>query len=188
MKKLNIASISHASAALRKDVKRSIKKSTTESAPGQPPHTRRGQLKRAILYKVEKNRESAVIGPSIHLISRVGQIHEIGGTYVITPKKPTWNIRIGGHGPIFWNGQYQRVGDQPLRRGRGGRFLKRQKPMRFARLRTSRQVSRAKRIAAAYLRGLRPRRQTYPKREFMKPALDRLKPRIPSYWRAGIRQ
>lgn len=164
LSRLNIESVRHGAAAIRKAARKSIKRRKSESLPGQPPHTRLGQLKKSILYSVDRNRESAVIGASVRLISRVGMIHETGGTYTIQPRKPNWKLEIGGHGPIYW---------------RGG-------VLRFAKLETRKQVRRAKRIGNAYKRTLKAKRSRFPKRPFMLPALQEVEPRLPSYWRTGI--
>ena len=74
-------SLSHAAAAVRLTASRSIRRRKGPSQPGQPPHTRRGQLKRAIRYAVDRVRETAVIGPSYEAVADVGMPHEFGGRY-----------------------------------------------------------------------------------------------------------
>lgn len=56
-------------------------KSNQPSPPGRPPRTRKGRLKKAILYAVDREREEAVIGPAHHLAGTVGRAHEHGGMY-----------------------------------------------------------------------------------------------------------
>jgi hypothetical protein len=74
-------SLNHAAAAIRLTARRSIRRSPKESAAGTPPHTRRGLLKRALLYKVDKGKMSAVIGPAYSIVGRSGSAHEFGGKY-----------------------------------------------------------------------------------------------------------
>ena len=74
-------SLNHAAAAIRLTARRSIRRSPNKSLSGTPPHTRRGLLKRALLYKVEKTRLSAVIGPAYSIVGRSGRAHEFGGKY-----------------------------------------------------------------------------------------------------------
>lgn len=74
-------SLNHAAAAIRMTARRSIRRSARKSLSGTPPHTRRGLLKRALLYKVEKTRLSAVIGPAYSIAGRSGKAHEFGGKY-----------------------------------------------------------------------------------------------------------
>jgi hypothetical protein len=47
----NFKSLGHAAAAIRLVARRSIKRRQTASMPGTPPNTRKGQLKRAIVYQ-----------------------------------------------------------------------------------------------------------------------------------------
>ena len=80
-RRANIESLGHAGAAIRLAARHSIRRSAGPSAPGSPPHTRRGQLKRAILYAVEKASQSVVIGPAYGLIGLSATAHEFGGRY-----------------------------------------------------------------------------------------------------------
>lgn len=77
----HIDSIFRAAAAIRLTIRRSIRRRKKASAPGKPPHTRRGQLKRAILYAVNKERQEAVIGAAHSEVGTSGRAHEKGGTY-----------------------------------------------------------------------------------------------------------
>ena len=74
-------SLNHAAAAIRLTARRSIRRNPKKSSAGTPPHTRRGLLKRALLYKVEKQRLSAVIGPAYTIAGKSGQAHEFGIKY-----------------------------------------------------------------------------------------------------------
>jgi hypothetical protein len=74
-------SLNHAAAAIRLTARRSIRRSPKKSASGKPPHTRRGLLKRALLYNVDKSRMRAVIGPAYSIAGRSGSAHEFGGKY-----------------------------------------------------------------------------------------------------------
>src|SRR6185369_9630139 len=69
----------HAAASIRKDAQSTIEKSESASAPGTPPHTRRGLLKRAIRFDADRRR--AVIGPVASLVGESGAAHEFGGEY-----------------------------------------------------------------------------------------------------------
>ena len=77
----SIKSLGHAGGAIRMTAKRSIKRSKTESPEGSPPHTRKGQLRRAILYAVEKDKQSVVVGPDVSIVSTAGTAHEFGGRF-----------------------------------------------------------------------------------------------------------
>lgn len=108
----SITSLGHAGAAIRLAARRSIRTRKQASRPGTPPHTRRGQLKRAIAYAVDKRQGVVVIGPERGGVGTSGLAHEFGGRY---------------------------------------------------------------------------RREHYPKRPFMGPALTKLQPRLPSYWASSVR-
>lgn len=80
-KKASITSLGHAGAAIRLAARRSIKKSVKPSVVGSAPHTRKGKLKNAIKYAVEKTLQSVVIGPDSAVAADSGRAHEFGGHY-----------------------------------------------------------------------------------------------------------
>lgn len=69
----------HAAASIRKDVVASIETSPEPSPPGEPPHTRRRLLPRAMRFAVDK--QGAVIGPMASVAGQVGSAHEFGGQF-----------------------------------------------------------------------------------------------------------
>ena len=83
-------SLNHAAAAIRLTARRSIRRSKKESAPGTPPNTRRGLMKRAIVYNLDKMKMVAVIGPAYSIAGKSGKAHEFGGMYFGRkyPKRP----------------------------------------------------------------------------------------------------
>ena len=86
----NFKSLGHAAAAIRLVARRSIKRRQTASMPGTPPNTRKGQLKRAIVYAIDKQRGIATIGPDVDVIAPAGKAHELGGKFRREhyPKRP----------------------------------------------------------------------------------------------------
>ena len=80
-KRANIESLGHAGAAIRLTARRSIRRSPNPSTPGRPPHTRRGLLRRAIVYAVDKTRQMVTIGPGYGMVGRSATAHEFGGKY-----------------------------------------------------------------------------------------------------------
>ena len=103
----SIRSLGHAAAAIRLTARRSIRQSARASAPGQPPHTRRGLLRRAILYFVEKGQERALIGPAHSFVGRSASAHEFGGRYMrqVYPKRPLMGpalMALVPRLPAFW--------------------------------------------------------------------------------------
>ncbi len=165
-------SLGKAGAYLRGIARRSIKVSADPAVPGHQPHSRKGRLKNAILYAVEKGQERVVIGPSATEIGRIGRTHEFGGTE--PPKKrkgrkANWKFEVGGHGPIAVDGG---------------------KPV-VVKLKTQKQVARAeaeaKKLPAAQrpVQSTKPRR--YPRRPFMGPALEIGRPELAKIWRNSVR-
>lgn len=86
----NFKSLGHAGAAIRLTAKRSIRKRKKASPEGQPPSTRRGQLRGAIMFDVEKQKDLVVIGPEHTKVGESGSAHEHGGRYKRQryPKRP----------------------------------------------------------------------------------------------------
>lgn len=176
-----VTSLGHAGALTRKIVRNSIRKSKTAAPKGSPPRTRQGQLKKAILYDVDKQAGKVVIGPAAHLISRIGASHEHGLAEKATKKKPAkppnFKLEIGGHGPVEVDG--------------GSAYVK---------IRTARQLARVKRHVKkygrtndpAYRNVRRPQKPSgkvrkYPKRPFMGPGLAAAAPRLPKQWAGSVK-
>ncbi len=83
-------SLGHAGAAIRMTARRSIKRGGGKSQEGTPPHTRKGRLKNAIMYAVERERQTVVVGPDVGMAGTAGKAHEFGGRYRKEnyPKRP----------------------------------------------------------------------------------------------------
>ena len=77
----NIVSLGHAGATVRLTARRSIRRRKKAAPPGRPPHTRRGLLRQAIRYAVEKEQQRVVIGPEHAIAGTSGAAHEFGGVY-----------------------------------------------------------------------------------------------------------
>ena len=80
-KRANITNLGHAGAAIRLAARHSIRKAKGPSAPGTPPHTRKGRIKSAIKYAVTPGRQSVVIGPDYEVAADSGAAHEFGGRF-----------------------------------------------------------------------------------------------------------
>lgn len=89
-KKATVTTLKITGFAIRREAIQSIKRSPDASEPGQPPRTRRGQLKRAILYNVDAAQEVAIIGPRASLVGQSAAAHEFGGRFrkETFPKRP----------------------------------------------------------------------------------------------------
>ena len=81
-----------AAAAIRLQAARSIIQSASPSEPGRPPHTRKGQIRRAILFAVKEDHGllAALIGTSHDILGPAGRAHEFGGRFrkETFPKRP----------------------------------------------------------------------------------------------------
>jgi hypothetical protein len=171
-KAASITSLGRAGAYIRGIAARSIKVSPQAAPLGQPPHTRKGRLKGAILYAVEKAQGSAVIGPTRADIGRIGHTHEFGGTEAAKVRKgrrANWKLEVGGHGPIA--------------AGPDGVVV--------VKLTTERQVARAREVAASLPPSLggpaSNKARKYPPRPFMGPALEVSKARLPRFWANSVK-
>ncbi len=89
-RKGSIKSLGHAGATIRLTARRSIRRRKKPSAEGRPPSTRKGQLRSALMYSVEKQNDLVVIGPEHAKVGRSASAHEHGGRYKRQryPKRP----------------------------------------------------------------------------------------------------
>lgn len=85
VERANFQGLGHAGAAIRLQARHSIRKSRQKSAPGTPPHTRKGRLRGAIKYAVTSGGggggQSVVIGPDYQVAADSGAAHEFGGRF-----------------------------------------------------------------------------------------------------------
>ena len=80
-KRPNITNLGHAGAAIRLVARHSIRKAAGPSAPGTPPHTRKGGIRNAIKYALTPGKQSVVIGPDYAVAADSGVAHEFGGRF-----------------------------------------------------------------------------------------------------------
>ena len=177
------------------------------SPPGMPPYTHTGALKKSIRFAATK--DDVVAGPTLSGIGLVANLHEFGGSRAATggslrprqsaaslggsrsPRRNNWKLQIGGHGPV-------EIGPRRwVSQGNKSVYTH----VRFAKLETAKQVTRAKQIAADAERILIMERledeeldnmvfgsdPVYPERPFMGPALIKAAPYLPPLWRNAIR-
>ena len=78
-----------AGAYVRRVAQRKVVTSPKASQPGQPPHSRRGLLKRSILFASDGDR-SVLVGPGFNFVGASASAHEFGGKYMKEryPKRP----------------------------------------------------------------------------------------------------
>ena len=80
MNQASFQSLGHAGAAIRLTARRSIRRSKRYAPPGSPPHTRHGQLRRAIVYAREGS-DRVLIGPGFAHVGPSAMAHEFGGRF-----------------------------------------------------------------------------------------------------------
>jgi hypothetical protein len=80
-KKAEFKNLGHAGATIRRIASRSIRMGKKPSASGTPPRTRKGALRKSILYAVDESKGSVIVGPSADLVGPVGGTHERGGPF-----------------------------------------------------------------------------------------------------------
>ena len=182
VKDSSTAALYKAAGYLRTTARRSIKKRKHGSQPGEPPHTRLGQLRNAILFAVDEGRQIAWVGPSAALISDIARYHEFGGVQFIKSERRKY--RIGSAGPIDTRAGYTNPyhwkdprtgathkGHHSKEDNLSTRHLAR--GVAFATLKTQLQVDRARFLD----RVIWPdsdllKRRKYPPRPFMGPAME----------------
>ncbi|MFN3193906.1 MAG: hypothetical protein ACE361_25570 [Aureliella sp.] len=163
-------SLGHAGGAIRLTAKRSIRRRKKPSSPGSPPHTQTGRLKRSIRYEVDRSQPDVVVGPINEIAGRLWNMHEFGGIAKRRRKLKRYRFRVGEHGPI-----------RVKTLGNAAKFAR-------IRLQTAAQASRATRLIEEENQRrsvAKPRR--YPKRPFMRPALDANRSRLPKFWRDSVK-
>lgn len=69
----------HGAASVRKAARKLIERSADASQPGQPIHTRRGQVPNAIVFDATK--KDALIGPRYSRVGDAAAAHEFGGEF-----------------------------------------------------------------------------------------------------------
>ena len=163
-------SLGHASGAIRLTARRSIRRSKKPSKPGQPPHTPTGALKRVIRYAVDQQKTEAAIGPINEYAKTIWNLHEFGG---VTRKRlrllKAHHFRVGDFGPI---------------KKKAGKGFTRVRLLTEAQARrATRLIDEENRMRVADARILR----RYPKRPFMRPALDTNRNRLPKFWEDSVR-
>ena len=77
-------------AYVRKVAQSKVRTSPKASPPGSPPHSRKGLLRRAVLFGLEKDRRRVLVGPGFRFVGTSASAHEFGGGYKGEryPKRP----------------------------------------------------------------------------------------------------
>lgn len=167
-----VASVREGAKLVRRKARQKITRSPAASAPGEPPHTRKGKMKKAMIYSVDQQAEGAYVGYSYAHFLRIGRTHEFGGVEykVYKGRKPgKMRLWVGGYGPIAV---------------KGGKF-------RFAKLRTQAQVDAALKIAPqasqAQAQPGRVQKNVYPARPTLAPTLRENQGELARLWENSVK-
>lgn len=66
-----------AGAYVRRVAQRKVVTSPKPSQPGQPPHSRHGLLKRGLLFGLERDGKSVLVGPGFRFVGESMSAHEL---------------------------------------------------------------------------------------------------------------
>ena len=195
MRRAAFKNLGHAGASLRIAAQRLIRTRQTYSEPGSPPNTRKGALRRSILYGVEGD-HTVVIGPAAHLISDVARVHEHGGTqrprnlrgktrYQLLATGTNWELHVGGHGPIENEDGtvYIRL-NTPAQVSRSIAYIESAPADNFGNTKKARAQAEKRRVLAAV--AAQGGVATYPQRPFMGPTLAQNADRLPRLWANSV--
>lgn len=163
------------------------------SAPGTAPHSHRSGFnvgfKRTIAYALAPDKKSVVVGPRLvrEGLSNIARIHEFGGSKRVREADPDLmdGVAIGEVGPVAGNhlSRFDEVIRQdPHRDPRTGRKVV------WIRIRTKSQAAHSSRLYRRMnkLYG-RMVYATYPKRPYMRPALDLALPKLSKFWQNSVK-
>ena len=97
-----------AGAYVRRVAQRKVTTSPKPSQPGQPPHSRKGLLKRSILFGSDGD-TSVLVGPGFNLVGPSMSAHEFGGKFRREryPKRPLMGPSLRESAPHLakmWSG------------------------------------------------------------------------------------
>lgn len=86
----SLDALRRAGAYIRTVARRKVATSQEASPAGQPPHTRRGALKRGLLFGLEARDKRVLVGPGFQFVGTSMAAHEFGGKYMREryPKRP----------------------------------------------------------------------------------------------------
>ena len=109
-KAANIRSLGKVAAYVRTTARRLIRrqgKKGKPSSPGQPPKTKAGKMKDAILFSVNEFKDEAIVGVAKSRFGEAGKAHEHGGKFrgADYPKRPTMGPALEKSTdilPSFW--------------------------------------------------------------------------------------
>ena len=169
---------------VRADARQSIRKRKKASAPGKPPSSHTGLLKRFIFFAYDLNSRSVVIGPERLPGSGYGEapsILEYGGGLRGVKNTRRRKRRVGGSGEVLLDG----------RRGSTTKSTEdwkgRQRRVTYAKLLTPAQAARANRLNEEMYGPEVIPVVRIEQRPYMGPAFQKQLPGLPKMWQDSVK-
>jgi hypothetical protein len=194
-RKASLKALGHAGGFVRKVARNSMRKRKASAAPGSPPSVHVGGLKNLILYAVDPERMSAVIGPTPRPgspFTGVPGTLEFGGRIGRRPNRRRRWRSVGDGGEIAI-GRWAGYAGSVKSIGRGGGAGKATKAngagvlVTYARLLTAAQAQRANELnEQLYGPDMLPEVDTAA-RPYMGPALDASQSQLAALWADSVR-
>jgi len=191
-------SLNQAAGAVRKTAVYSIRRTKKTSAPGTPPNSPSGHLRRVIKFRASRpkdDEQSAEIGATNEFAQTIWDLHEHGGRGRKRKLLKIRRLTVGDYGPIRRKKTTSRKrnksnASQPQQqRDRRGKFVKSTKRFYvFIKLETPGQVREAEKLQREENeKRANQEPGNYPQRPFMGPALKKMEPRLPAFWRGSVK-
>lgn len=168
-------------AFVRQTAKQSIKTKATSSAPGQPPHSHTGQLKKGILFGYDPANQSVVVGPV--KLAKKGNAPEAleKGGQAVKRKNPRRLDRKIGDGGVVLLRKTNSASSKQVKDWQG-----RSRWVTFGSLGTAGQVAHAEKLETV-IWGPKMISGTLRARPYMGPAFEKELPKLPPKWRNSVK-
>lgn len=181
---------------VKRTAERSMRRRKKPSKPGEPPSARTdrprgGAMRNLMVAEWDAGTKTVVVGPkAIHPRPHIPALHEFGESISNPTRLRARRIGSGGEIRLVSGSSFQRrdSGGRFRTKGSRGQLVRGDAEGRavvYTKLRTAKQVERARRINAM-LYGAAPPRIKFPKRPTMGPALARSLARMPEQFRNAL--
>jgi hypothetical protein len=168
-------------AFVRATARQSIKTKPTSSAPGQPPHSHTGQLKKGILFGYDERQQSVVVGPvKLPKKGNAPEALEKGGEAVKRRNPRRKDHKIGDRGIMLLRKTNSPASKQVKDWSNRPRWVT------FGPIRTARQVTHAEKLETV-IWGPKMISGSLRARPYMGPAFEKELPKLPPNWRDSVK-
>jgi hypothetical protein len=168
-------------AFVRATARQSIKTKPTSSAPGQPPHSHTGYLKKGILFGYDERQQSVVVGPvKLPKKGNAPEALEKGGEAVKRRNPRRKDHKIGDRGIMLLRKTNSPASKQVKDWSNRPRWVT------FGPIRTARQVTHAEKLETV-IWGPKMISGSLRARPYMGPAFEKELPNLPPNWRDSVK-